>query len=255
MDLTHQELFGFLEKKYHQYNNTAFIRLDPISVPHQFNRKEDIEIAGFLTATISWGNRASIVKDANRLLAQMNCSPYLFITEASSSGFKSFSTFYHRTFNGKDCIFFLESLRNIYLHHGGLENCFSGTKPAGMKETITSFRRLFLETTHEKRSEKHIPDPSKGSSCKRINMFLRWMVRKDDHGVDFGLWKKISPSDLFCPLDIHTGNVARKLGLITRKQNDWKAVEELTVNLRSFDPTDPVKYDLALFGLGIFEKF
>ena len=255
MDLTHQELFDFLEEKYHQYNNTAFIGLDPISVPHQFTRKEDIEIAGFLSATISWGNRASIVKDANRMLQQMDCSPFLFITNASSSEINSFKTFYHRTFNGEDGIFFIESLKNVYLHHGGLENCFSGIEKIGMKETIAGFRQLFLETSHKKHSEKHISDPYKGSSCKKINMFLRWMVRNDDKGVDFGLWKNISPSDLFCPLDVHSGNVARKLGMITRKQNDWKAVEELTAKLRSFDPADPVKYDFALFGLGIFEKF
>jgi uncharacterized protein (TIGR02757 family) len=255
MDLSHQELFDFLEEKYLQYNNTDFIGLDPISIPHQYTRKEDIEIAGFLTAVISWGNRTSIVKDANRMLRQMDCSPYLFITEASSADFNSFDSFYHRTFNGQDCIFFLESLKNIYLHHGGLENSFSGVNRSGMKDAITEFRKLFLEPNHEKRSEKHISDPAKGSSCKRINMFLRWMVRKDKRGVDFGLWTKISPSELYCPLDVHTGNVARKLGMIKRNQNDWKAVEELTLNLQMLDPVDPVKYDFALFGLGIFEKF
>ena len=254
MVLTHQELFEFLEEKYIQYNNTNFIGLDPISVPHQFTRKEDIEIAGFLTAAISWGNRTSIVKDANNLVRLMEGTPYLFIMHATPADLNSFSKFYHRTFNGRDCIFFLESLQNIYLHHGGLENCFSGVSRYGMKNTILKFRKLFLEIPHENRAEKHVSDPSKGSSCKRLNMFLRWMVRNDNRGVDFGLWKKIPPSELLCPLDVHTGNVARKLGLINRKQNDWKAVEELTAHLRSFDPKDPVKYDFALFGMGISEK-
>jgi len=255
MELSHQEFFGFLEEKYNLYNNPAFIGPDPVSVPHQFALKEDIEIAAFLSAAISWGNRVSIVKDANRLVSMMDCSPFHFITEASRSEFSSFSVFYHRTFNGLDCLFFLESLRNIYLHHGGLEACFSGESHTGMMEKISGFRKIFLEAPHEKRSEKHLPDPLRGSSCKRINMFLRWMVRNDGRGVDFGLWKKISPAELLCPLDIHSGNVARKLGILKRKQNDWKAVEELTARLRSLDPADPVKYDFALFGLGIFEKF
>ena len=255
MELSHQEFFGFLEEKYNLYNNPAFIGPDPVSVPHQFALKEDIEIAAFLSAAISWGNRVSIVKDANRLVSMMDCSPFHFITEASRSEFNSFSAFYHRTFNGLDCLFFLESLRNIYLHHDGLEACFSGEFHTGMKEKITGFRKIFIEPPHEKRTEKHLPDPMKGSSCKRINMFLRWMVRDDGKGVDFGLWKKISPAELLCPLDIHSGNVARKLGILKRKQNDWKAVEEMTSVLRSLDPADPVKYDFALFGLGIFEKF
>jgi uncharacterized protein (TIGR02757 family) len=255
MTLTRQELSGFLEEKYNQYNHPGFIPLDPVSVPHSFTRKEDIEIAGFLTATISWGTRTSIVKDARALLKRMDCSPHEFLTQSEPSEFDPFRSFYHRTFNGEDCVFFLRSLRNIYLHHSGLEGCFSAGKTHGMKTGLTEFRKIFLEIPHEKRSEKHLPDPEKGSSCKRLNMFLRWMVRDDSRGVDFGLWKEIRPSGLFCPLDVHTARVARKLGLITRKQNDWRAVEELTANLRSFDPKDPVKYDFALFGLGIFEKF
>jgi uncharacterized protein (TIGR02757 family) len=255
MALTRQELFGFLEEKYHQYNIPDFIPADPVSVPHRFSRKEDIEIAGFLTAVISWGNRASIVKDATRLADMMGCSPYDFIINLDEQDVDPFLQFYHRTFNGVDCLFFLESLKNIYLNHGGLESCFQKANHIGVRESISRTRKIFLETAHEKRSEKHFPDPISGSSCKRINMFLRWMVRDDNRGVDFGLWKKVSPAELMCPLDVHSGNVARKLGLVKRNQNDWKAVEELTGNLQSFDASDPVKYDFALFGLGIFEKF
>jgi uncharacterized protein (TIGR02757 family) len=183
----------------------------------------------------------------------MEDSPYEFLV--SSKEFRSFGKFYHRTFKGEDCIFFLELLQNIYSNHGGLEACFSPVDRTDIKDSITHFHRIFFSLPHLRRCEKHLPDPSKNSSCKRINMFLRWMVRSDNKGVDFGLWKKIRPSELMCPLDVHSSDVARKLGLLTRKQNDWKAVEELTVNLRKFDPADPAKYDFALFGLGIFEKF
>jgi uncharacterized protein (TIGR02757 family) len=253
--LAADELKEFLDQKYHEFNTLQFIEKDPISVPHQFSKKEDIEIAGFLAATISWGNRASIVKDAVKLVEMMDCSPHDFILHATPSGIKPFNAFYHRTFNGEDCTFFLLSLSNIYLNHGGLENCFVEFDNPGARSAISNFRKIFLETSHLKRSEKHISDPMKGSSAKRLLMFLRWMVRKDRGGVDFGLWNKISPSNLICPLDIHVGNVARKLGLLNRKTNDWQAAEELTANLRKFDKDDPVKYDFALFGLGVFEKF
>ena len=255
MELSHQELFDFLEAKYEQYNCTEFIETDPISVPHHFNLKEDIEIAAFLTATISWGNRLSIIKDAEKLLGMMEYSPYEFILYSSPSETECLSAFYHRTFNGHDCIFFLESLKNIYQHHGGLESLFLPDETSGIKGALCRFRSTFLETDHPLRSEKHIADPCRGASAKRLLMFLRWMARSDHRGVDFGLWKKIPTSVLMCPLDIHSGNAARKLGLLKRKQNDWKAVEELTENLRQFDPEDPVKYDFALFGLGVFEHF
>lgn len=255
MPLSREELFDFLEEKSNQYNSKAFIETDPVSIPHQFIRKEDIEISGFLTATLSWGNRVSIIMSSKELVERMDNSPYQFLIDASSDELNAFHSFYYRTFNGEDCRFFLESLRNIYLKHGGLENCFSPQETCGLKETIGKFRKVFLEIAHHSRSVKHISDPFKGSSCKRLNLFLRWMVRKDDRGVDFGIWNSIPISMLLCPLDIHSGNVARKLGLITRKQNDWQAVEELTQQLRSFSPEDPVKYDFALFGLGIFEKF
>ena len=255
MELSHQELFDFLEAKYGQYNCPEFIETDPISIPHRFKRKEDIEIAAFLTATISWGTRSSILKDADNLLRMMELSPYEFILHSSPTEIKQFEVFYHRTFNGKDCIFFLESLKNIYQHHQGLETLFLPVEQSGMKDGLSRFRSIFLEIDHHSRSDKHIADPAKGASAKRLLMFLRWMVRNDKRGVDFGIWKKISPSMLMCPLDIHSGNVARKLGLLTRKQNDWKAVEELMANLRQFDAEDPVKYDFALFGLGVFEHF
>ena len=255
MELTHQELFEFLEAKYDQYNRPDFIETDPISVPHRCTRKEDIEIAAFLTATISWGNRVSIVKDADNLLGMMDHSPYEFILHSGRNETERFKSFYHRTFNGTDCIFFLESLKNIYQHYDGLESLFLPDDKTGIKGVLCRFRSAFLEKNHPRRSEKHIADPCNGASAKRLLMFLRWMVRNDKRGVDFGLWKKISPSVLMCPLDIHSGTIARKLGLLKRKQNDWRAVEELTENLRQFDPEDPVKYDFALFGLGVFEHF
>jgi uncharacterized protein (TIGR02757 family) len=253
--LSSAELKEFLDQKYLEFNTPDFIEKDPISIPHQFTKREDIEISGFLTAIISWGNRASIVKDANQLLGMMDCTPSDFITHAADSDLKPFRTFYHRTFNGEDCVFFIRSLASIYRDKGGLENCFREENGKGIMRQIISFREKFLQTPHLKRSEKHISNPSKGSSAKRLLMFLRWMVRNDSRGVDFGIWNEIKPSELICPLDIHVGNVARKLGLLKRKSNDWRAAEELTARLRKFDPEDPVKYDFALFGLGIFEKF
>jgi uncharacterized protein (TIGR02757 family) len=255
MELSRQELFEFLESKYGQYNQPEFIESDPISVPHRYTRKEDIEIAAFLTATISWGNRVSIVQDAEKLLRMMGESPLDFLLEARDDDFKRFSSFYHRTFNGTDCIFFLNSLKNIYQDLNGLESLFIPDNDSGIKGSVRKFRSVFLETDHSERSEKHIANPDKGASAKRLLMFLRWMVRHDEKGVDFGLWKSIPASILMCPLDVHSGTVARKLGILSRTQNDWQAVEELTAVLRSFDPLDPIKYDFALFGLGVFEGF
>jgi uncharacterized protein (TIGR02757 family) len=185
----------------------------------------------------------------------MDDDPHSFIMGASEFDLLPFRKFVHRTFNGEDCIFFLQSLKNIFTKIESMEVLFMPANNIGMSEAIGHFREEFLLTPHQKRSEKHISDPLSGSSAKRINMFLRWMIRNDSHGVDFGLWKRITPSELMCPLDVHSGNVARKLGLLTRKSNDWKAAEELTLNLRRFDPSDPVKYDFALFGLGIYERF
>jgi TIGR02757 family protein len=241
----------FLEEKYDHYNRRSFIERDPVSIPHLFTKKEDIEISGLLSATISWGNRKSIIANARRLMAFMDDNPFEFVKDHSPRDLVTFRKFVHRTFNGRDCVFFIRSLRNIYTHHGGLESAFR--TPAGNEtvfENIMAFRKIFLSVPHESRSEKHISNPARKSSAKRLCMFLRWMVRKDKRSVDFGLWNEILPSQLCLPLDVHTGNVSRKLGLLKRKQNDWTAVEEVTATLRRMDPSDPVKYDFALFGLG-----
>jgi uncharacterized protein (TIGR02757 family) len=246
-----------LDEKTILYNQPDFIPSDPISIPHHFTRREDIEISGFLVATIAWGQRSTIVKNGFRMMNLMDDAPYDFVMNAGQKDLKRIDTFVHRTFNSDDLLFFLESLKSIYQNHGGLEQAFSAGLSDGEKDvyhSIINFRRLFLENSHLIRSRKHIADPSAGSTAKRINMYLRWMVRKDNNGVDFGLWNSISPAQLYCPLDVHVGNVARKCGLLVRKQNDWKAVEELTANLRVFDQNDPVKYDFALFGMGVFEK-
>jgi uncharacterized protein (TIGR02757 family) len=257
MKLSILDLKSFLDEKSDFYNHPGFIDRDPISIPHQFKQKEDIEIAGFLTATIAWGNRKSIINNSNMLFQLMDYSPYEFISGFEASDLKKFSSYVHRTFNGIDCMFFLQSVSNIYKHHGGLETVFSNPVRNGLtiKESLIDFRSKFFELPHLKRTEKHIANPFANSSAKRLNMFLRWMVRNDNRGVDFGIWKTIKPEDLFCPLDIHSGRVARKLGLLTRKSNDWKAVEELTGNLRKMNANDPIKYDFALFGIGINEKF
>lgn len=245
----------FLEKKANLYNNPSFINSDPISIPHQFSKKEDAEIAGFLTALISWGRRDLIIRSANRMMDLMHRSPHDFVLNATEKDLKSLSEFIYRTFNGDDLLFLVAALREMYAVHGGLEKVAEkGYNQSGkIKDAITSIRSALLSTPHLKRSEKHLANPEAGSAAKRINMFLRWMIRKDDKGVDFGIWKSIPESKLMCPLDVHSGRVARKLGLLERKQNDWKAVEELTVNLRKFDVDDPVKYDFALFGIGVFE--
>ncbi len=253
-----KEVKALLDEKYFQFNNTSFIETDPISIPHQFSKKEDIEIASLLVATIAWGQRTSIINNGNKLMRLMNDEPHDFILNFSKKDAIRFEGFVHRTFNSTDCVFFLNSLKNIYINHGGLEAAFStdfSIRETDVKNAITNFRTLFLNTTHLSRSEKHISNPSAKSSAKRLCMFLRWMVRKDKHGVDFGLWKSIKPSQLCLPLDLHTGNVSRKLGLLNRTQNDWQAVEEITSVLRNFDKNDPIKYDFSLFGLGAFEGF
>lgn len=253
-----EQLKELLNQRFTLYNTPDFISTDPISIPHSFSKREDIEVAAFCSATIAWGNRASIVKNGQRLMQLMDEAPYDFVMNASSSELKRLSGFVHRTFNADDAYFFTEALRNIYLNHQGPEQVFAEGLKTGnrqMDNAIVYFRKIFLETPHLQRSEKHIANPARGSSAKRINMFLRWMVRNDNCGVDFGIWKNLSPADLYCPLDVHSGNVARKLGLLSRKQNDWQAAAELTGNLRKLDPQDPVKYDFALFGMGVFEKF
>lgn len=254
---TPDDIKSFLDEKTQLFNRDKFIETDPIQVPKLFSDKENIEISGFLAATIAWGQRPTIIRNALNLVSLMNNNPIGFLLQTLEEDWEAFANFRHRTFNGVDCMFFLKSLKNIYLNHGGLEQVF--TKGYQIDGTVFSamvyFRSVFLEPEHERRSEKHVSDVEKGASAKRLNMFLRWMVRSDTNGVDFGLWKQIPSSALMLPLDVHTGNVARKLGLLTRTQNDWKAVAEITAKLRGFDPDDPIKYDFALFGLGVFEKF
>ena len=254
--MTKTELKEFLDTKVIQYNNIKFIESDPIQIPHQFSTKEDIELAGFLTATIAWGNRKSIINNANKMMQLLEQSPYDFVINHQDKDLERLLPFVHRTFNGSDFIQFIKSLQHIYINHKGLETVFAKhAKPTSMQESIHLFKQLFFEIPHERRTQKHVSDPFKNSAAKRINMFLRWMVRNNTAGVDFGIWKTLSPSQLSCPLDVHSGNVARKLGLLNRKQNDAKALAELDASLRGLDSSDPVKYDFALFGLGVFEKF
>lgn len=249
-----KELKDLLEHKFDLYNSKNFIIEDPISIPHLYNQKEDIEIISFLISIISWGNRKSIIKSGNKLREILGSSPIDFIMRFKEKDLKKID-FVHRTFNKFDLIYFLKSLKNIYKNHDGLENVFSkNLNDEFMYNNISNFRKIFFSLNHEKRTEKHISNPKKNSACKRINMFLRWMVRNDGV-VDFGIWKKIKPSMLSCPLDVHTANIGRKLNLISRKQNDLKTVLELDQKLRSFDKNDPVKYDYALFGMGVYEKF
>jgi uncharacterized protein (TIGR02757 family) len=246
------ELKDFLDEKFFLYNTTAFIESDPVSIPHLFTKKEDIEIAAFLAATIAWGQRKTILRNARQLMQWMDDDPHRFIIDFTEADLKPFRKFVHRTYHPIDCVFYLKSLKNIYTHKGGLASLFVN---GNVKESLLHARNVFFEIMHPKRTEKHFSDPASGSAAKRLNMFLRWMVRQDKAGVDFGIWKGILPADLICPLDVHSGRVARKLGLLKRKQNDWKAAEELTSNLKKMDAGDPVKYDFALFGLGVFEKF
>jgi uncharacterized protein (TIGR02757 family) len=248
------ELYTFLEECYARYCTPAFIETDPVQIPHCFTRKEDIEIAGFLAASIAWGQRKAIVANAKRLMNLMDNEPYDYVMNASNHELQRLDSFVHRTFQPVDCLFFISSLRHIYLNYGGLQRVFADGYRATetIFGTLAYFRHVFLETPHLQRSVKHISDVEHGASAKRLNMFLRWMVRGND-GIDFGLWNGIPVSALMLPLDVHTGNTGRQLKLLTRKANDWKAVEEITANLRKFDPADPVKYDFALFGTGVFE--
>ena len=251
-----EDLKDYMDSKVDYYNRPEFLRSDPIQVPHCFTAKEDIEISGFLTATIAWGNRKSIIRNAGRLMEMMDMAPYSFITGHESSDLAALQPFVHRTFNSTDLIFFIQGLKHLYRNEGGLETFFSRhATPYSMQPAITSLKNEWLRLPHPARSAKHLPDPSRGSAAKRMNMFLRWMVRDASTQVDFGLWKSLKPSQLSCPLDVHTGNVARHLGLLSRKQNDAKAVAELDAVLREWDPYDPVKYDFALFGMGAFENW
>ena len=250
-----KQLFELLEDRYQRYNVLSYIDDDPIQIPHLFSRKEDIEIAAFLTSSIAWGQRKTIIRNSRELMQLMDFQPYDFVKHAGHDDIELFDRFVHRTFNGIDCRFFVESLQNIYLHHGGLEQVVT----KGYLQDKTAFsalaylREVFLSIPHANRSEKHLSSVVAGSAAKRLNMLLRWLVRRDKVGVDFGIWKSIPMSALMIPLDVHVGRIGRSLGLLTRRQDDWQAVEELTAQLRIFDAQDPGKYDYALFGMGTNE--
>ncbi|MFZ4399986.1 MAG: TIGR02757 family protein [Bacteroidales bacterium] len=254
--LIDDEIKSFLDEKVIKYNSPSFIENDPISIPHRFELKEDIEIAGFLAATISWGNRKIIVRNGHRMIDMLGESPYDFVMSSDSNQVNRLEGFVHRTFNNEDYRFFIQALKNIYQVHNGIEAIFNKyATNESLQPAIQHFKRIFFEQSLHNRAEKHISDPAKGSAAKKINMYLRWLVRNDKCGVDFGIWQNIKPSQLSCPLDVHSGNIARKLGLINRNQNDAKTVAELDNVLRIFDKNDPVKYDFALFGLGMNENF
>jgi uncharacterized protein (TIGR02757 family) len=251
------EIKILLDEKAVLYNSPLFIETDPIQIPREFSKKEDIEISAFLTATIAWGQRPVIIKNAAKLIRMMDNSPFEFISKSTEKDFLVFKNFKHRTFNDEDCRYFILSLQNIYRNQGGLQKVFETgyQKDGTIKNALAGFYSVFFEPEGLYRTRKHVSNVAAGAAAKRLNMFLRWMVRKDRAGVDFGLWGGIPASDLMLPLDVHSGTIARKLGLLTRKQNDWKAVEEVTANLRGFDLDDPIKYDFALFGLGAFENY
>ncbi|MDQ0065524.1 TIGR02757 family protein [Chryseobacterium lathyri] len=253
--LNFEELKSFLNEKADQYNSPDFIEDDPIQIPHRFTLKQDVEIAGFLAATISWGNRKSIIRSADKMLDIMGNSPYDFILNYSEKDLEILQDkSIHRTFNGQDFAYFIRQFNKVYKKHESLEHLFTvKDQETNFQHAIERFRNCFLEP-EKHRSHKHISSPYKNSSSKRIIMFLRWMVRKDKRGVDFGIWEDIDQKYLSIPLDVHTGNISRKLGLVSRIQNDWKTVEELDVAIRKFDETDPAKYDFALFGLGVTKE-
>ncbi|MFT5885643.1 MAG: hypothetical protein ACI9IP_002104 [Arcticibacterium sp.] len=250
-----ERLKDLLDDKYLHFNQKDFIEHDPVSIPHLFARKEDIEISGFIAAVLAWGQRKTIINKCNELFKLMDNDPYKFIMHHSDKDLKVFESFKHRTFNSTDTLYFIAALKHIYSHHGGLENAFSkglSITDASVKNGLNRFKEIFFELEyHPERTKKHIASPKRSSACKRLNMYLRWMVRKDNKGVDFGIWDKIEAHQLICPCDVHVERVARKLGLIKSKKPNWKMAEELTENLKEFDSSDPVKYDFALFGLGV----
>ena len=250
-----EALHQWLEQKSTAYNHLSFIDEDPISVPHRYTSLQDIEIAGFFAAIMSWGQRKTIINKASELMAMMDDAPYDFITHHKEKERKRFSTFKHRTLQPDDILYLIDVLQRYYQQHSSLEDAFADhmtTDDEDVYKGLAGFYdRIFDHPWVLERTRKHIATPVRKSSCKRLNMYLRWMVRTDDTGVDFGLWKKISPSQLIIPLDVHVGNVARRLGLLDRQVNDWQAAKELTERLKAFDPKDPVRYDFALFGAGI----
>jgi uncharacterized protein (TIGR02757 family) len=256
--MTAGELRQFLTKKVDEFNQPSFIMGDPICIPHLFTRKPDIEIAGLFAAIFSWGNRTTIIQKTKELMTRMNMSPHEFCTNYDKKDFKRLKGFKHRTFTEEDLVYFVEFFHHYYGKWNSLETAFSkwiGCDDENTQNSLDGFKKYFFSLEHLRRTEKHVSSPAQKSTCKRMNMFLRWMVRKDKRGVDFGIWQKISPSQLICPIDVHVARVARRLGLLKRKQTDWLSAIELTDNLRKLDPNDPVKYDFALFSLGAIEKF
>lgn len=252
------ELKDFLDEKVAQYNQPGFIPNDPVCIPHDFTKKQDIEIAGFLAAVFAWGQRKTIINKSREFLHLMGNEPHRFVLNYSEDDLEPILDFKHRTFNSTDALYFLHFFRWFYERHDSLEEAFTKglSENALMEARLIHFFELFFSLPdHPIRTYKHIPNPARKSACKRINMFLRWMVRQDDRGVDFGIWKTIKPNHLICPCDLHVDRVARKLGLIKRKQTDWQTALELTENLKKLDAQDPIKYDFALFGLGVEEKF
>ncbi|MEI9807164.1 MAG: TIGR02757 family protein [Bacteroidota bacterium] len=250
-----EKLKEFLEKKVDQYNQPSFIKDDPVCIPHLFAKKQDIEIAGFFAAIFSWGNRTTIIKKSKELLQLMDMQPYDFCLNHTSNDLKKLLAFKHRTFNPTDLLYFIEFFKYHYSNHKSLETAFT-MHGRSVEEMLTGFHYYFFSLEDApNRTKKHISSPAKNSSCKRLNMYLRWMVRRDNNGVDFGIWKKISPSQLICPIDVHVARVAKKFGLLQRKQTDWGAAIELTTHLRKFDKDDPAKYDFALFALGVAERY
>lgn len=257
--LTHHELYHLLEQKYLKLNQPAFISADPVSIPHRFTQKQDIEISGLFAAMLAWGQRKTIINKCKDLLQRFDAAPHDFILNHQESDLKALLGFKHRTFNDTDLLYLVYFLRQFYQQHDSLELAFVGTgqiKIYNQKDRLEHFFNLVFSLPEApNRTRKHISTPARKSACKRMNMFLRWMVRKDTNGVDFGIWQFIQPADLICPCDVHVDRVARRLGLITRPQTDWQTAVELTQKLKEFDLKDPVKYDFALFGLGVEEKF
>jgi uncharacterized protein (TIGR02757 family) len=252
-------LKDYLDSKVEEYNQPGFIPNDPISIPHQYTKPQDIEITGFWTSILAWGQRVTIINKCNELFALMDNSPHDFVLNHSENDLKALLKFKHRTFNDTDTLYFVEFFKNYYQQHDSLEDAFLKgiqSTDVSVEQGLVKFHEDFFSLPNAPhRTKKHIATPARKSACKRINMFLRWMVRQDDKGVDFGLWKRIQPSQLVCPCDVHVERVARRFHLITRKQTDWQMAMELTANLKEFDPIDPVKYDFALFGLGVEGKY
>lgn len=247
------ELKSFLDEKVDRFNRPDFIEADPIAIPHQFTKLQDREISGLFAATLAWGQRVTIIRKCNELMALMDHDPYAFIVNHTAQDLRIFERFKHRTFNLTDTLYFIAFLQWFYSHHESLEEAFLVDAGAdSIQDGLVRFHQLFFSLPeHPERTRKHVATPDRKSTCKRLNMYLRWMVRRDNHGVDFGVWRKITPAQLICPCDVHVDRVARHLKLIKRKQTDWLTAVELTHQLKTFDKDDPVKYDFALFGLGV----